>query len=91
MNESGHFMRPNVGKVWFVIGIPLAIVVGTTLALWMKDQATDHHWDGKVEACVTEMQARELGHSMGDGPCEALNDAGKHEAAYRWAQRRGAL
>lgn len=82
-------------KVWryatHIVALSFGIVGILIFANWSKDQMIDKDWDKKVNACVTAMKAEQLGHSTGESPCEALNEDGKREAAFRWARERGAL
>lgn len=91
MDSTGYAHRPNIMAVWLAVSVPLSMIVGVTLAMWARDAFIEHHWREAVDVCVVEMQSRELGHSMGGDPCGALSEDEKREAAYRWAQRRGAL
>lgn len=82
-------------KAWryttHVVALLVGIVAVVFFAQWLVERQTIPHWEEKVGACVTAMKAEQLGHSTGEKPCEALNEDGKREAAYRWAKERGAL
>jgi hypothetical protein len=83
---------PKALRIWAnVVALLVAGLMAYLFVQWAQNSAVDKHWEQKVTACVTEMNAEQLGHSTGEKPCAVLDDAGKREAAYRWAKERGAL